>query len=122
MARRHHRFRHQGSRLLRGDTVIARFTATDSAGRKRAVLSRIEARAGAQSYHLDRNAKTPRQPSINYARGQAITVTMKRAPAEGVDRVDIRGKVDGIQLEAGSDSTTTPADSTKARPAPPGAG
>jgi hypothetical protein len=103
---------------LRGDTVIARFTATDSAGRKRAVLSRIEARAGAQSYHLDRNATTPRRPSINYARGDAITVTMKRAPAEGVDRVEIRGKVDGIQLEAGSDSTAAPADSTRPRAAP----
>ena len=67
------------------------------------MLSRIEARVGAQSYHLERNAKVPRRPSINYARGDAITVTMKTpaagAPA-GVDRVDVRGKVDGIQLEA----------------------
>jgi hypothetical protein len=102
---------------MRGDTVIARFASADSAGRKRAVLSRIEARAGAQSYHLDRNAKAPRRPSINYARGDEITVTMKRAPAEGVDRVDIRGKVDGIQLEAGSDSTAAPADSTRPRAA-----
>ena len=82
------------------------------------MLSRIEARAGAQSYHLDRNAKTPHHPSINYARGDAITVTMRRAPAEGVDRVDIRGKVDGIQLEAGSDSTAAPTDSTRPRAAP----
>jgi hypothetical protein len=103
---------------MRGDTVIARFTPTDSAGRKRAVLSRIEAHAGAQSYHLDRNPKMPRRPSINYARGDVITVTMKRAPGEGVDRVDIRGKVDGIQLEASSDSTAAPADTTGSRTAP----
>ncbi len=96
---------------LRGDTVTARFTPSDSAGKKRAVLSRIEARRGAQSYHLDRNPKAPQRPSINYARGDAITVTMKNTAAGGVDRVDIRGKVDGIQLEAGADSTSTPADS-----------
>ena len=99
---------------MRGDTVIARFASADSAGKKRAVLSRIEARSAAQSYHLDHNPKAPRRPSINYARGDAITVTMKPAAAGGVDRVDIRGKVDGIQLEAASDSGST-ADTTRAR-------
>ena len=93
------------------------FTPSDSAGKQRAVLSRIEARVGAQSYHLERNAKVPQRPSINYARGDAITVTMKDrrqdADAAGVDRVDIRGKVDGIQLEASAD-TTAPPDSTPA--------
>jgi hypothetical protein len=107
---------------MRGDTVIARFTPSDSAGKKRAVLSRIEARAGAQSYHLDRNPKIPRRPSINYARGDAITVTMKHAPGEGVDRVDIRGKVDGIQLEASADSNAAPADSAGAGPTPADSG
>jgi hypothetical protein len=104
---------------MRGDTVVAKFTPSDSAGRKRAVLSRIEARAAAQSYHLERNAKAPTRPSINYARGDAITVTMKHAAAgaaSGVERVDIRGKVDGIQLEAGGDSVRAPADSN---PPPP---
>jgi hypothetical protein len=103
---------------MRGDTVIASFTPSDSAGKKRSVLSRIDAKAGAQSYHLERNAKAPRRPSINYARGEAITVTMK-PPAggatSGVDRVDIRGKVDGIQLEASTDSSTTPADTSGAK-------
>ncbi len=100
---------------MRGDTVIARFAVADSAGRKRAVLSRIEARTGAQSYHLERNASAPRRPSINYARGDAITVTMDPAPDGGVERVDIRGKVDGIQLEAATDSTATPADTARKR-------
>ena len=102
---------------MRGDTVVATFTPSDSAGRKRSVLSRINARAAAQSYHLERNPKAPRRPSINYARGDAITVTMKPPAAgvtSGVDRVDIRGKVDGIQLEAG-DSNATPADTSGAR-------
>ncbi len=99
---------------MRGDTVIASFAPADSAGRKRSVLSRIDARTGAQSYHLEPNAKAPRRPSINYARGDAITVTMKPPAAgasSGVDRVDIRGKVDGIQLEATGDSVAAPADS-----------
>jgi len=105
---------------MRGDTVIASFTPWDSAGRRRAVLSRIEARAGAQSYHLDHNAKAPRRPSINYARGDAIVVTMKSGADGGVDRVDIRGKVDGIQLEAATDSTAPPADSSRGGAPPAG--
>jgi hypothetical protein len=77
------------------------------------VLSRIEARRGAQSDHLDRNAKAPRRPSINNARGNVIVVTMRAPPADGVERVDIRGKVDGVQLEAAADSTVTPADTVR---------
>ena len=104
---------------MRGDTVVASFTPSDSAGKKRAVLSRIQARVAAQSYHLERNAKIPKRPSINYARGDAITVTMKppgkTRGAGGVDRVDIRGKVDGIQLEASTDSTARPDTSAAGR-------
>ena len=104
---------------MKGDTVIAHFTPSDSAGRKRAVLSRIEARAAAQSYHVDANGKAPRRPSINYARGDAIVVTMKNTPDGGVDRVDIHGKVDGIQLEASGDtSAVAPVDSTAPARAP----
>ena len=112
---------------MRGDTVVAQFAPSDSAGKKRAVLSRIEARTAAQSYHLERNAKMPKRPSINYARGDVITVTMKdpaKSPgAGGVDRVDIRGKVDGIQLEASGDTTARPDSTAKpaAKPPPKGA-
>jgi len=104
---------------LRGDTVIAHFGTADSAGKKRAVLSRIDAHSAAQSYHLDRNPKAPQRPSINYVRGDVITVTMKNTAAGGADRVDVRGKVDGIQLEAGADSAATPADSTRPTGASP---
>jgi hypothetical protein len=99
---------------MRGDTVVARFASRDSAGTQRAVLSQIEARKAAQSYHLEPNERAPRLPSVNYARGDVITVTMKTGPAtagSGVDRVDIRGKVDGIQLEAAPPSAA-PADTT----------
>jgi hypothetical protein len=103
---------------MRGDTVVARFAARDSAGTQRAALSRIEARKGAQSYHLEVNQRAPTKPSINYARGEVITVTMKDGPAAdaGVERVDIRGQVDGIQLEAEEAPATQPADSAP----PPG--
>jgi hypothetical protein len=85
---------------IQGDTVIAAFVQRDSAGTKRAALSRIVARKGAQSYHVEANAKYPNRPSINYARGDVIVMTMSPAERGGVDRVDIRGQVDGIQLEA----------------------
>jgi hypothetical protein len=98
---------------IRGDTVVASFVQRDSAGTSRAALSRIVARKGAQSYHLEANAKHPERPSINYARGDLIVMTM--SPAQGsVDRVDIRGQVDGIQLEAAE--APARADSAAARP------
>jgi hypothetical protein len=85
---------------MRGDTVVAQFVQRDSAGTRRAALSRIVARKGAQSFHLDPSPKYPERPSINYARGDVIVMTMKQGVRSGVDRVDVRGQVDGIQLEA----------------------
>ena len=45
---------------MRGDTVVAQFVQRDSAGTRSAALSRIVARKGAQSYHLDPNQKLSR--------------------------------------------------------------
>lgn len=97
---------------MRGDTVVAQFVQRDSAGTKSAALSRIVARKSAQSYHLDADQKHPERPSINYARGDVIVMTMKQGMRTGVDRVDIRGQVDGVQLEA----TDAVPDSLKTRP------
>jgi hypothetical protein len=98
---------------MRGDTVVAQFIQRDSAGTRSTALSRIVARKGAQSYHLDADQKHPERPAINYARGDVIVMTMKQGVKTGVDRVDIRGQVDGIQLEA---SDVTPAtDSARAK-------
>ena len=99
---------------MRGDTLIASFIQRDSAGTSRAALNRIVARKGAQSYHVDPNARYPQRPSINYARGDVIVMTMKHGVRTGVDRVDIRGQVDGIQLEAAD--APPPSDSTAATP------
>jgi hypothetical protein len=85
---------------IRGETVMAQFIERDSAGTSRAALNRIVARKSAQSYHVDANNRFPNRPSINYARGDVIVMTMKHGARTEVDRVDIRGQVDGIQLEA----------------------
>lgn len=103
---------------LRGDTVVAQFAARDSAGTSRAVLSRIEARNDAQSYHLERNSKFPQRPSINYARGNVIMVTMGQGENAGVDRVDVKGQVEGLQLEASADTTARPDSLAPARATP----
>jgi hypothetical protein len=97
---------------MRGDTVVAQFIQRDSAGTRRAALNRIVARKGAQSYHIQPSPRYPQRPSINYARGDLIVMTMKHGSRTGVDRVDIRGQVDGIQLEA---SDALPADTTRTR-------
>jgi hypothetical protein len=85
---------------MKGDTVVAQFVQRDSAGTRSAALSRIVARKGAQSFHLDASPRFPDRPSINYARGDVIVMTMKRGAQSGVDRVDVKGLQDGIQLEA----------------------
>lgn len=84
---------------MRGDTLVADFATRDSAGTARQVLSRIVARKGAQSYHLDPSARYPGRPGINYARGDVIVVTMRQGEQSGVARVEVRGQVDGIQLD-----------------------
>jgi hypothetical protein len=96
---------------MRGDTVVAQFIQRDSAGTKRSALSRIVARKAAQSYHIDPSQKHPDRPSINYARGDVIVMTMKQGVRTGVDRVAIRGQVDGVQLEA----SDAPPDSARTR-------
>jgi hypothetical protein len=85
---------------MRGDTVVAQFVQRDSAGVRRAALSRIVARKQAQSFHLDPDPKHPDRPSINYARGDLIVMTVKQGIRGGVDQVEVTGQVDGVQLEA----------------------
>ena len=85
---------------MRGDTVVAQFVQRDSAGTRRSALNRIIARKDAQSFHLDPSLRFPGRPSINYARGDVIVMTMKHGVRTDVDRVDVRGQVEGIQLEA----------------------
>jgi hypothetical protein len=105
---------------MRGETVVASFVQRDSAGTTRAALSRIVARKGAQSYHVDANLRHPDRPSINYARGDVIVMTMSQAARRGVERVDIRGQVDGVQLEAADAPARADSTGVRTDSLPPG--
>ena len=87
---------------LAGETVTATFAQRDSAGVSHTVVRHMEARTDARSFYRSPDAKHPDRPSLTYARGQRITITMKEGAGEGVDRVDLFGKVDGVRLEPSS--------------------
>ncbi|MDH4131151.1 MAG: hypothetical protein OEV95_05015, partial [Gemmatimonadota bacterium] len=59
----------------------------------------VDARGSARSYYRVAGGGGPLS-SINYSRGDQIIVRMKPAGQQGVERVDIRGSVDGVHLEA----------------------
>ena len=84
---------------LRGDTVTAQFAQADSGEKARTRISRIDSRHEARSFYKVKDAAHPGNPSLNYARGNRIIVTMRTDSTGGVERVDIQGKVDGVQLE-----------------------
>jgi lipopolysaccharide export system protein LptA len=83
---------------LEGDSVTARFAAADS-GPPRNVLREVDARGRARSYYRINDRSHPEGPSISYVRGDRIQVLMLASGAAGVARVDVRGAVDGVQLQ-----------------------
>lgn len=105
---------------MSGDTVVARFAQYDSSGATRTHLAQLESTGNARSFYRIPNAhKAGGRPSLSYSRGERITVEMKNTGDRGVARVDIRGQVDGVQLEP----VEVKPDSTKADSVqtPPGA-
>ncbi len=85
---------------MSGDSVVATFVTSDSAGVQRNSLGRLEARGTARSYYRLANKKNPLGlPSIDYTRGDRITVLMKTGALRGVDQVQIHGDVDGVHIE-----------------------
>ena len=85
---------------MTGDTVVATFVTGDSAGVQRTTLGELAARGKARSYYRLANKKSPMGlPSIDYTRGDRITVLMKRGALRGVDEVRIFGNVDGVHIE-----------------------
>ena len=89
-----------------GDTVVIRFIQADSAGKKTTKVTQLEAIDSARSYYRVVNkgkgadsTKTEGPPSLNYARANRIVVRMSTSGDGGMERVDLFGKVDGIQLE-----------------------
>jgi hypothetical protein len=108
---------------MAGDTVMARFVEREPGDTAKAALERLEARGDARSYRqVYEEGDACAEPSINYVRGQTIIVYMKPPPEEDVDRVEIFGEVDGIQLEpcvvppTPPDSVAAPGDSTAVSP------
>ena len=83
---------------LWGDTLIARFATEDSAGTQRTAVHELESRANARSFYRLPDSKGKDRPALSYVKGNHILITMKRK-VEGVARVDVRGEVEGVQLE-----------------------
>lgn len=105
---------------LRGDTVTARFAKTEVEGKTKTVVHRVEAWGNASAFYRVFDPATPLVPSLNYARGNQILVEMADGPKTGVERVEILGQVDGVQLQpkpAAPDTAAAPVDSTTV-PAP----
>jgi len=96
---------------IAGDTVVADFAERDSADAKVNRLVLLESRVEAKSFYRSTDkpkepATPPKAPGLNYARADRIVVHMKDDDEGGVERVDLFGNVDGVQLD----------------PAPPGKG
>ena len=83
---------------LEGDSVVARFAPADS-GPTRNVLRQVEARNRARSYYRVADRAHPGPPSISYVRGDLILLRMRASGSNDVERVDVRGQVDGVQLQ-----------------------
>jgi hypothetical protein len=84
---------------LSGDTVTADFSQAEGADSAASSLSRIDARHDARSFHRVEPERPGDRPSIAYVRGDAITITMEAGGTERVERVDVLGKVEGVQLD-----------------------
>jgi len=87
---------------MSGDTVLAEFTRR-SDDSTRSALSRLAAKHDARSYRQTAAREAGKAPSLAYVTGDAITVFMKPGGEEEVDRVEVAGRVEGVQLDpAGS--------------------
>jgi hypothetical protein len=112
---------------ISGDTVVADFAERDSADAKVNRLvgleSRVEARSFYRSTDKPKDAATPpKAPGLNYARADRIVVHMKDDAEGGVERVDLFGNVDGVQLDpapAGKGNASTAKPATTPAPAVP---
>ncbi|HEX5819365.1 MAG TPA: hypothetical protein VFY20_10825 [Gemmatimonadales bacterium] len=96
---------------IAGDTVVADFAPRDSGGKDVTRLVGLESRVEAKSFYRSTDkpkdkSTPPKAPGLNYARADRIVVHMRDDEEGGVEKVDLFGNVDGVQLD----------------PAPPGKG
>lgn len=92
---------------MSGDTVRALFVQRDSAGTEQTRLSQLEATGGGRTFYRS----DPKQPGgprpLNYSRADRIVARMKDDDKGGVERVDLTGNVDGVQLEPADANATS---------------
>jgi hypothetical protein len=89
---------------ISGDTVVADFASRDSAGAAVTRLVGLESRVEAKSFYrsIDKpkeGSAPPKAPGLNYARADRIVVHMREEGEGGVEKVDLFGNVDGVQLD-----------------------
>ena len=111
----------QGDRdYLSADSIAAAFSESTGPGEKKALLRRLEGNGSAASFYRITKAGAPGgRPSINYARADRIVLTMQGTDSLKVEKVDMTGNVDGMQLEPQLlrvDSVRARRDSVRPRP------
>ncbi len=85
---------------LAGDSIVGSFAPRPAGSGAKSVLQRLEARHNAASFYRITAAGTAGgRPSLNYARAGKILLTMQPGDSVRVERVDMVGKVDGMQLQ-----------------------
>jgi len=91
----------QGQRdYLTGEAITASFSEIAAAAGRKAALRRLEANRSATSFYRVTKPGAPGgKPSINYARADKIVLTMQGTDSLKVERVEMTGHVDGMQLE-----------------------
>lgn len=97
-----------------GDTVTAAFAGDSAATGGKAALRRLEAAGGAQLFYRAAPAGGGAS-SISYSRADRVVLHMRGTDSLTIDKVELHGRVDGIQLEpAAARSDTTRRDTTGA--------
>ena len=83
---------------IAGDTIVARWAqVTDSPGPAKTKLRSLQAHGSARSLsHLYNERDSTLGPSIDYSRGQVITIALR---GDKIERVLVTGRADGLHLE-----------------------
>lgn len=105
---------------LSADSIAAMFSESPGPGTRKALLRRLEGNGSAASFYRVTKAGAPGgRPSLNYARADRIILTMQGTDSLKVEKVEMTGNVDGMQLEPQLlrvDSLRARRDSVRPRP------